>query len=52
MNTEEIIKKVSSYIRQNLYGEETGHDWWHIVRVLNISIEINKTEKKMLSLLL
>lgn len=46
MNTEEIIKKVSSYIRQNLYGEETGHDWWHIVRVLNISNEINKTEKK------
>ena len=31
MEKEQIIKRVSKYIKNVLLGESTGHDWWHIV---------------------
>lgn len=33
MNKEEIISKTAEYVKSKLYGEETGHDWFHVYRV-------------------
>lgn len=34
---EEILKKAHQLIRSLFEGEGTGHDWWHILRVVNMS---------------
>lgn len=39
------IAKTETYVRSLCYGETTGHDWWHVVRVKNIAVEIAKIEK-------
>ncbi|MDD5290348.1 MAG: HD domain-containing protein [Patescibacteria group bacterium] len=46
MNNEQqkIIKKVANEVKQKLEGEESGHDWWHIVRVWNMAKHIGKIE--------
>ena len=41
-----IIEKVEKYVKETSYGESTGHDWWHIKRVYNLSLKINEVEKK------
>lgn len=43
---ENIIEKVEKYVKETSYGESTGHDWWHIKRVYNLSLKINEVEKK------
>ena len=40
----EIITKVTAEIKAQFEGEGTGHDWWHIVRVVNIAKQIAKEE--------
>jgi len=45
MNKEQIIKKTAEYVRKNLEGECTGHDWWHVYRVVKNAIHISKQEK-------
>lgn len=46
MNSEQrkIIEEVSDEIKQKLEGEGSGHDWWHIVRVWNMSKHIGTSE--------
>lgn len=46
MNKEEILKITENYIKENFLNESTGHDWWHIKRVQELSIKINEEEKK------
>ena len=41
---EDIIEKVEKYVKEISYGESTGHDWWHIKRVHDLSIKINEIE--------
>lgn len=41
---ENIIEKVEKYVKEKTLGEETGHDWWHIQRVNNNAVLINKVE--------
>lgn len=41
---QEIITKVSDYIRQELLHSEPGHDWWHAVRVKNLALKIADIE--------
>lgn len=36
----EIITKVRAEIKAQFEGEGTGHDWWHIVRVVNTAKHI------------
>lgn len=31
---QQIIEKTKLYVREKLEGEGSGHDWWHIERVL------------------
>lgn len=44
MNKLEIIKTVEDYVRQILEKEGSGHDWWHIHRVRNMSLKIAHKE--------
>ena len=39
-----IIKKTADYIKSRLYGESSGHDWWHVYRVWKTAIKIGKQE--------
>lgn len=45
MKRELILKKTENFVKKALTGEGTGHDWWHIERVINNARLINKTEK-------
>lgn len=44
MNHEKIIKKTVSFVKKELDGKESGHDWWHIYRVWNNAKQLAKTE--------
>ena len=44
MNKKEIIEKTSEFVKEKLKGDSSGHDWWHIYRVWNISKKICKKE--------
>lgn len=46
MDKEKIIEKTKEFVRNKLEGEGSGHDWWHIYRVYNISVSIAKTENQ------
>jgi len=39
-----VIEKTQEYVKASLSGEGTGHDWWHIYRVLNLARTIQKEE--------
>ncbi|MBM7614123.1 HD domain-containing protein [Alkaliphilus hydrothermalis] len=39
-----IIKNTEEYVRNELQGEGSGHDWWHIYRVTQLSKKIAQKE--------
>lgn len=41
----ENVEKLKKYVKEITLLEESGHDWWHIQRVYNNAILINKEEK-------
>jgi uncharacterized protein len=46
MNTsEDIVNKTKAFVKKELEKAEGGHDWFHILRVLNNALLIAKTEK-------
>lgn len=40
-----IIEKVKEFVKEQTINEESGHDWWHINRVYNNALLINKGER-------
>ncbi len=44
MDRQEIIKKTELFVKQTLSKDSTGHDWWHIHRVRNLSKRIARHE--------
>lgn len=40
-----IIKTVAKEVEDQLSGEGSGHDWWHILRVWNMAKKIAENEK-------
>lgn len=40
-----LLRKTEEFVKGRLYNDATGHDWWHIVRVLNNAQLINKEEQ-------
>ncbi|MCL7988758.1 HD domain-containing protein [Sphingobacterium sp. lm-10] len=40
----EIIARTASFVKETLAGAESGHDWWHILRVWNNTKLILETE--------
>lgn len=45
MEKETILKRIKEYVHDVCANESTGHDWWHIQRVYNNAMLINKKEK-------
>ena len=45
MNKDEIIQIIEKYVKKLCENESSGHDWWHIKRVYNNAMLINKKEK-------
>ncbi len=45
MEKEEIISKIKKYVQEACKNDSTGHDWWHIERVYNNAMLINKKEQ-------
>lgn len=44
MNFEIIIQNTASYVQRTLQNAESGHDWWHILRVWNNAKLIAQSE--------
>ena len=44
MNKNRVIEEVKKYVKKDLEGETTGHDWWHSWRVWKLSKKIAKKE--------
>jgi len=44
MYNEAVITGAKAYVRETLEGEGSGHDWWHIHRVHNLAIHLQKHE--------
>lgn len=44
MNREKVIKMTEEFVRQNMEGYDSGHDWWHIERVRRMALYINEQE--------
>jgi len=47
MTNQEIINSTVEYFKEQLSGEATGHDWFHIERVWKLSKSIAKEEGEM-----
>ncbi|MDQ0352096.1 uncharacterized protein J2R98_001930 [Alkalibacillus filiformis] len=45
MNQKFVIQNTEEFVRQKLEQEGTGHDWWHIVRVVEITKRIAQDEE-------
>lgn len=45
MNKKLIIEQTKTFVRDRLYGEGSGHDWFHIERVYNLSRFLANEEK-------
>ena len=44
MNKEDILLKTEAFIKNKMKDYDSGHDWWHIVRVRNLAGMINSRE--------
>ncbi len=44
MNKEHILKATQTYIKQGFSGEGTGHDYFHVERVVNMAKRITEEE--------
>ena len=44
MNKEKVIKNTQEFVKDKLYGEGSGHDWFHIERVHKLAKKIGEKE--------
>lgn len=44
LSREEVLERTETFIRQQLSGDSSGHDWWHIARVRAAAISIGRAE--------
>ena len=44
MDRELKIRETKEFVRKKLFGEASGHDWFHIERVYNLAKFIAKEE--------
>ena len=45
MTDTEIVEKTIAYVKKTLHGAEGGHDWFHIQRVFNNTLQLSQGEK-------
>lgn len=43
-NNEKIILATAQFVKETLADSESGHDWWHIYRVWNLSKKLSENE--------
>jgi HD superfamily phosphodiesterase len=44
MKRDRRIELTEDFARQRMEGYDSGHDWWHTLRVRNLSLYINGRE--------
>jgi uncharacterized protein len=44
MDSNNLLQSTETFVKSRLAGEGTGHDWWHVVRVVNIARKIHSVE--------
>jgi uncharacterized protein len=44
MTNNRKIELTEDFVRQRMIGYDSGHDWWHIVRVRRLALYINERE--------
>jgi uncharacterized protein len=44
-NQDDLIANTAEYVRGEMSGEATGHDWWHVYRVWQLAKHIAHEEK-------
>ena len=44
MDNQKVISNTIEFVKDKLKGDSSGHDWWHIYRVLTLSKRIQKIE--------
>ena len=44
MNKKDVINKTAKFVKEKLDGEGSGHDWWHVYLVWQLSKKISKKE--------
>ncbi len=44
MDNKEVINKTIDFVKDKLRGDSSGHDWWHIYRVWNMSKKLQEKE--------
>jgi uncharacterized protein len=44
MNKNDQISATEEFVKQNMKGYDSGHDWWHIYRVRKLALFINEKE--------
>ena len=44
MDREEIVERTAEYVRDELYLDSSGHDWWHIHRVRKMAVTLANIE--------
>jgi len=45
LSREEILRRTEAFIREQLDGDSSGHDWWHIARVRVAAMSIGQAEQ-------
>lgn len=40
----ELVKKTAQYVKQKLFNEHTGHDWYHVQRVWRLAKQLQSEE--------
>jgi uncharacterized protein len=45
MDRNKILRLTEDFVKDNLKGYDSGHDWWHICRVRRLALYINEREK-------
>ncbi len=44
MEKDLILEKTREFVKNELHGESTGHDWWHVYRVWKTALKIGQEE--------
>jgi uncharacterized protein len=44
MDREEVVRRTEQYVREELSGDASGHDWWHVDRVRVLAKRLGREE--------
>ena len=44
MNATRVINRIEAFAKKSTHGFDSGHDWWHLDRVRNLALYLQKAE--------